>query len=180
MFSTAHTHGIATVTRTFRNQIKNSAGTENPALSRDAIVTARKDALTLLDAEGHVRPVKLNTLIVTPTNEDLAMRLLFSDKISGSANNDTNELLRSKVPNLIVWERLETDGQGTSRSNYWFMCEQGAMKVGETLRALFAERPSLDPPEQVYKNKNQTNSFLWNISKKIEQFFQIPQAAFAA
>jgi hypothetical protein len=27
-------------------------------------------------------------------------------------------------------------------------------KVGNSLKALFAEKPSLDPPEQVYKNKN--------------------------
>ena len=107
--------------------------------------------MTLLDAEAHTRPVNLNTLIVAPSNEDLAMRILFSDQISGSTNNDINAL-KGKVSNLIVWERCETDGQGVDRSTRWFMADSG--KVGETLRSLFAERPSLDPPEQVYKNKN--------------------------
>lgn len=148
LFSTVHSNNLNSTT--FRNQIKNSSATENPALSRDAIVTARKDAMVHTDPNGIVRPVRLNTLLVTPTNEDLAERIILSNQMSGTANNDTNPL-RGKVA-IKVWERLETDGQGNSQSNYWFMYDSS--KVGETLRALFAERPELDAPEQVYKNKN--------------------------
>lgn len=151
LFSTSHTNGVSTSSRTFRNQIKNSSGTENPGLSRDAIVTARKDAMTMKDPEGHVRPVKLDTLLVTPTNEDLAERILFSTQQSGTANNDTNPL-KGKISTLKVWERLETTGGGTSRSDYWFMID--SRKARETLKAKFAERPTLDAPEQVYENKN--------------------------
>lgn len=148
LFSTAHTNNLNA--NTFRNQIKDSSATENPALSRDAIVTARKDAMTYQDPNGIVRPVRLNKLLVTPTNEDLAERIVLSTQQSGTANNDVNPL-RGKL-DIEVWERLEADGQGTSYSNYWFMYDSS--KVGETLKALFAERPTLDAPEQVYKSKN--------------------------
>lgn len=148
LFSTAHTNNVTSAT--YRNQIKDSAGTENPALSRDAIVTARKDAMVHSDPNGIVRPVRLNKLLVTPTNEDLAERIILSNQMSGTGNNDTNPL-NGKV-SIMTWERLETDGQGNSQSNYWFMYDES--KVGESLKAFFAERPSLDAPEQVYKNKN--------------------------
>lgn len=148
LFSTAHTNNVTAAT--YRNQIKDSAATENPALSRDAIVTARKDAMVHEDPNGIVRPIRLNTLLVTPTNEDLAERTILSSQLSASPNNDINPL-NGKV-GIQVWERLEADGQGNSHSNYWFMYDSS--KVGESLKAFFAERPGLDAPEQVYKNKN--------------------------
>lgn len=148
LFHTAHTNNATSAT--YRNQIKDSGATENPTLSRDAIVTARKDAMVHQDPNSIVRPVRLNTLLVTPTNEELAERIILSNQMSGTGNNDINPL-RGKV-DLQVWERLESDGQATSRSNYWFMYDSS--KVGESLKALFAERPELDAPEQVYKNKN--------------------------
>jgi hypothetical protein len=148
LFSTVHSNNLNA--STFRNQIKDSAATENPALSRDAIVTARKDAMVHQDPNGIVRPVRLDTLLVTPTNEDLAERIVLSSQMSGTGNNDTNPL-RGKV-SIQVWERLETTGQAAARSAYWFMYDSS--KVKESLKALFAERPELDAPEQVYKNKN--------------------------
>ena len=150
LFSTVHSNNINSAT--FRNQIKDSAATENPALDRDPIVTAIKDARVHLDPLGHVRPVRLDTLLVTPTNADLADRLILTDKLPGSMDNDTNTHVRGSIRNIIVWERLETDGQSTSRSNYWFMYD--SRKIGEVLKALFAEKPELDPPDVVYRNKN--------------------------
>lgn len=147
LFSTVHTNNLNSTT--FRNQIKDSSATENPALSRDAIVTARKDGMVYQDPNGIVRPVRLNTLLVTPTNEDLAERIVLSTQQSGTANNDVNPL-KGKM-DIMVWERLEADGQGTSYSNYWFMLDK---RANESLKALFAERPTLDAPEQVYKSKN--------------------------
>lgn len=148
LFSTAHTNNLNATT--YRNQIKNSAGTENPALSRDAIVQARVDGRVHTDPNGLTRPINLNTLIVAPSNEDLASRILFSDAMSGTANNDTNPL-KGKM-NLMVWERLETDSAGSDKSEYWYMADKS--RVGESLKAIFAERPELDAPDQVYKNKN--------------------------
>lgn len=148
LFSTAHTNNLNS--NTFRNIIKDSSATENPALSRDAIVQARTDAMVYQDPNGLVRPIRLDTLLVTPTNEDIAERIVTSTQQSGTANNDVNPL-KSKL-NIMVWERLEADGQGTSFSDYWFMYD--SRKAKETLKALFAERPTLDAPEQVYKSKN--------------------------
>ncbi len=144
LFSTAHTNNLNSTT--FANII-----TSNPILSRAAIITARKQGMTHKDPNGHKRPINLDTLVVAPSNEDLAERIVYSDLIPGSANNDKNTL-KGKIKQIIVWERLEERSDGTDTSAYWFMYDSSM--VGETLNALFAERPSLDAPDQVYANKN--------------------------
>lgn len=144
------THDFNVGSRTFSNII-NDGTNNNPTLSRAAIVKARAAAKKYKDAAGKNRPINLDTLIVGPDLEDLAERILFSPGVQGTDNVDNNPL-KSKVKKLIVWDRLGADGQGTDKSNYWFLADGSKMK--ETLRALFAERPSLDAPEQVYENKN--------------------------
>jgi len=151
LFSTDHTNGVSTSSATFRNRIKNSSATEDPALDRDAIVTARRDAKVHKDPEGHKKPVRLDRLIVAPSNEDLAERTILSTQMSGTANNDVNPL-KGKIKEILVWERLEENSAGTDTSAYWFMQDMRA--GGESLKSKFAERPSLDAPEQVYRNKN--------------------------
>ena len=103
------------------------------------------------DPNGINRPINFDTLIVAPSNEDLAERLIYSPDNPDTANRSINPL-KGKIKNLIVWERLEERSDGTDTSNYWFMVDSS--KIGETLQALFAERPSLDAPDQVYANKN--------------------------
>jgi len=147
LFSASHSNNINS--NVFSNKITDA--TVNPVLSRAALVAARKQGLTHKDPNGVIRPVMLDTLIVAPTNEDLAERLLYSELIPGVANNDINAL-RGKVKTLIVWERLETRTGGTDTSAYWYMADSS--KVGESLQCLFAERPSLDAPDEVYTNKN--------------------------
>lgn len=149
LFSSVHSND--TTSRTYSNLIVNAAGTADPVLSREAIVKTRANALVLKDPENNTTPVNLDTLIVSPSNEDLAERLLFSNLMSGTANNDTNAL-KGKIKNLIVWERLQTRSDSTDTSNYWFMMDSSGKE--ETLKALFAERPTLDAPEEVYINKN--------------------------
>jgi len=144
LFSTAHTNNINSTT--FSTVI-----TSNPVLSRAAINTARIQGLTHTDPLGIARPINLDTLVVAPSNEDLAERILYSTQMSGTGNNDINPL-KGKVPNLVVWERLQTRSDGTDTSAYWFMYDSS--KVGESLKSLFAERPTLDPPDEVYTNKN--------------------------
>ncbi len=144
LFHTGHTNPLTT--NTFANII-----TSNPVLSRAAIITARVQAATYKDPNDINRPVNLDTLIYAPSNADLAERIVLSDLIPGSANNDKNTL-KGKIKNMIEWERLETRSDGTDTSAYWFMAD--STRVGETLQALFAERPSLDAPDQVYVNKN--------------------------
>jgi hypothetical protein len=128
-----------------------NALSSNPVLSRDAINDARVIGMAFKDPNGINRPINYDTLIVPPSLEDLAERILYSNQMSGTANNDINPL-KGKIKNLIVWERLEERSDDTDTSAYWFLADSS--KVGETLNALFAERPSLDAPEQVYANKN--------------------------
>jgi hypothetical protein len=144
LFSASHTNNL-------NSDVFSNVITGNPALTRSAIVTARKQGLTHKDPNGIIRPVNLDTLVVAPSNEDLAERILLSTSMSGTANNDINPL-KGKIKNIIVWERLETRSDGTDTSAYWFMYDSA--QVGETLNCLFAERPSLDAPDQVYSNKN--------------------------
>src|SRR3990167_10280036 len=98
-FSASHTNNQNATTA--RNLIRNSAGTANPALSRDAIVTARKDGKTHKDPNSTNRPIDLNTLIVSATNEDLAERAVYSSGVVNTPNVDLNPL-KSKVSNIRV------------------------------------------------------------------------------
>ena len=147
IFSASHTNNINS--NTFRNLIRyNSAN--NPVISREAIVKARVDAMIYRDPTLHNRPIILDTLLVAPEKEDEALRIINSSQISGAADNDVNPL-KGKVK-VVPWAKLQTRTGGTDTSAYWFMYD--SKRVAESLQALFAERPSLDAPEQVYKNKN--------------------------
>jgi len=98
-FSTAHTNN--TTSTTFSNVI-----TSNPALSRSAIVTARAQGKTYSDPNGLIRPINLDTLIVSPTNEDLAKRIAFSEGMSGVADNDINPL-KGQIKQVIALNKLK-------------------------------------------------------------------------
>jgi len=150
LFSASHSNNINS--DVFSNII--TYGTVNPVLSREAIVAARVAARLHKDPTGHSRPINLDTLLVAPGKEDEAERILNSTQISGGAENDINPL-KGKVK-IMVWEKLAERTDGTDTSEYWFMFD--SKRVGESLRALFRERPSLDAPEQAYKSKN------WNYS----------------
>jgi hypothetical protein len=144
LFSASHSNNVNS--NVFSNLI-----TSNPALSRTALVAARLQGFSHKDLNNVRRPIELDTLIVSPANEDLAERLLNSELIPGLANNDVNAL-KGKIKTLIVWPRLLTNSAGTDTSAYWFMANSA--NVGESLQCLFAERPSLDAPDEVYANKN--------------------------
>ena len=150
LISSAHTNPV-NASSTFDNRITDSASTVNPALSRDAIVHMRASGLKHTDPNGIVRPVNYDTLVIGPDLEDLAERIVLSEKLPGSANNDKNTL-KGKIKNIIVWPRLATASDGTDASAYWFLVDSSGIE--ETLKCLFAERPSLDAPDQVYSNKN--------------------------
>ena len=150
LFSATQTFGLATQSATFRNLIRNDAGQTNPVLDRAAIIKARVDAATHQDGAGLTRPINLDTLIVAPQNHDLAMRIVNSGGVSGTPNVDLNPL--QNVVKVVQWERLQTSGQGTDTSAFWFMAD--SRQVKESLKGFFAEKPSLDAPEQVYRNKN--------------------------
>lgn len=149
LFSASHTNG--TTSSTYSNIISDGTNT-NPALSRPAIVETIKDGMTYRDPNGLIRPIHFDTILVPPSLADLANRIVHSEQISGSANWDPNMWVKGTIKEVKVWERLEQTGSGTSTSAYWFMYD--SKKVKETLKALFSERPTLDPPEEVYENKD--------------------------
>jgi len=135
-----------------RNLIRNSAGTANPALARDAIVTARKDAKVHLDPNGTNRPINLDRLIVSATNEDLAERVVYTSGVQGTPNVDINPL-KSKVTNILVWSRLDTRGNdSTDTSAYWYMAD--SRNVKSTLKSPFAQKPMMGEATQIHDSLN--------------------------
>lgn len=151
LFYASHSNGVSTSSATFSNVITlASTSTVNTPLSRQAIVDARATGRTYRDPEGMMRPVNLDTVLVSPSKEDLAMREVYSTLLPGTPNNDINPLKGSVK--VKTWNRLEYDSAGTHKQNYFFLYD--SKKVGGSLKSLFAEKPTMDPPEQVYKNKN--------------------------
>jgi hypothetical protein len=150
LFSASHTNNQNGTTA--RNLIRNAAGTANPGLSRDAIITARKDGRVNKDPNGANRPINLSRLIVSATNEDLAERTVYSAGVVGTPNVDLNPL-KGKVSNILVWSRLDTRGNdGTDTSSYWFMADDQLVK--KTLKSPFAQKPMMYAPSQVDDSKN--------------------------
>lgn len=148
LFSASHTNPINSNTRS--NLIVDSSANTDPILSRATIVHWRAQGMKALDVNGLVRPINYDTVIVSPEKVDLAERILYSEYLPGSANNDKNTL-KGKV-NIVVWPRAAVASDGTDTDDYWFMYDSKLVK--ESLKALFAERPSLDAPEEVYANKD--------------------------
>lgn len=154
LFSASHTNNINS--NTARNLIRDSAGTANPALDRDAIVEARKDARIYQDPNSNNLPINLDMLLVPPSLEDLAERVIFSNGVQGTPNVDRNPL-NGKVNAVEVWSKLETSGQGTDTSAYWFMADSSVVK--DSLKAVFAQKPMMQAAEQV----TETQTWLYPI-----------------
>lgn len=148
-FSASHTNNQNA--NVARNLIRNSAGTANPALSRDAIVTARKDGKIHKDPNNVNRPINLDTLIVGAGNEDLAYRTVNSSGVVSTPNVDMNPL-RGLIPNIKVWSRLDTRGDGTDTSAYWFLAD--SRNVKSTLKSPFAQKPIMGEATQVHDSLN--------------------------
>lgn len=148
-FSASHTNNQNSDNAS--NVITDSSSTTNPSLSRDAIVTARKDARTYKDPNGANRPIVLDTLIVPATLEDLAERTVYSSGVQGTPNVDLNPL-KGKVSNIQTWSRLDTSGQGTDTSAYWFMAASKFAK--KSLKSPFAQRPMMYAPTEINDSKD--------------------------
>jgi hypothetical protein len=149
LFSVSHSNNLNA--NLFRNLIRNSAGTANPALSRDAIVTARKDARIYRDPNNANRPTVLDTLIVPATLEDLAERTVYSSGVQGTPNVDINPL-KGKVSNIKVWSRLDTRSDSTDTSAYWFMAD--SKNVKKSLKSPFAQKPLMTAPTEIHDSLN--------------------------
>ena len=148
-FSASHTNNQDG--NTARNLIRNSAGTANPALARDPIVKARSDGRThTAPSDGTYsvnRPINLDTIVVSEANDDIARRIIFSQGVQGTPNVDNNPLT-AKVKNIITWSRLDTRGDGTDTSAYWFFADSRNIK--KTLKSPFAQRPMMGAATMVH------------------------------
>jgi len=143
-------HDSPSGSTTFDNVITDGTN-QNPLLSRDAIAYMRRIGLTSKDPNGLIRPINYDTLIVPPALEDLALRIVNTERMPGSSNWDINPV-NKWIKNVIVWPRVQMASDTTDASAYWYLFDSSKMK--DVLQAKFAERPTLDAPEQVYKNKN--------------------------
>ena len=151
LFSASHSNSANDTT--FSNIIT-EGGTSNPDLSRAAMVETiargRKFKRPINEGKNVVAPVEIDTLLVGPELVDLAERIVNSTKIQGSANNDTNGSIgRIKI---VQWSRLAASGQGLDADAYWFMYDSSM--VGETLMALFSQKPQFYAPEEQNRSKN--------------------------
>ena len=148
-FSASHTNNQNSDNAT--NLIVDSAATANPALGRDPIITTRTAGKKHLDPNGANRQRNFDLLVVSATNEDLAERVVFSSGVQGTPNVDLNPL-KSKVNNILVWSRLDTRGDGTDTSAYWFMAD--SRNVKDTLKSPFAQKPEMGEATQVHDSLN--------------------------
>jgi len=148
LFSASHTNNLNATT--FSNLITNTAGTANPVISRDAIVATIANGRKYRDPNKLNRPIKLDKVLVSATNHDLASRIIYSSGVQGTDHVDSNPL-RSDVGALVMWSRLDMDAAGNNRAPRWFMCD--SRNVKSTLRSPFAQRPMMFPPEEVNDSK---------------------------
>ncbi len=148
LFSASHTNNINA--NTFSNLITNSAGTTNPAISRDAIVAQVASGKKYRDPNKLNRPIRFDRVLVSATNHDLASRIIYSPGVQGTPNVDSNPL-RSDVNSLVEWSRLDQDAEGNDRSARWIMADSRNAKA--TLRSPFAQRPTFYAPDEVNDSK---------------------------
>lgn len=71
-----------------------------------------------VDEAGGLVQFKATRLIIAPALEDTARRLLHSALIPGSANNDTNEYLRSAGLEIVIMDYLSTAAGGSDTAWY--------------------------------------------------------------
>lgn len=122
----------------------------NPLLTRGALVETIARGRRFRSVGNVARPVKYDTLLVGPGNEDQARRLVESAKIAGSANNDTNGSISSLK--VKVWDRLDATSAGTDTSGYWFMYDSSNVK--RALQFHSYHLPKLYPPETSERNND--------------------------
>lgn len=149
LFNTAHTNGATS--KTYNNIIYDGTN-YSPAMSRTAIVKTIADAKKYKDPNNINRPIRLDGILVGPDLEDLVERIVKGDYINTSANWDRNDYLKNRIKTIKCWERLDSTGQGTSKSAHWFM--YSTKNVKKSLKCKFSERPSLEAPNEVSENKN--------------------------
>lgn len=140
--SVHHKHtGVGAGGGTFSNIITDGTYT-NPVPSFTALDKARQTGLLFTDTHNVQRPINFDTVICWPDLETLFQRIINSDQMYGTGNNDINPLKgRFKI---IVSPYI-----GTGK---WFVADSN--KVGKTLKSHFRTRPMVKPPKEFEPNDN--------------------------
>lgn len=117
--------------------------TNNPALSRQAIVDGRAQGNKFRDSAGMLRPIEFDTLLVGPNLWDLAVRLTDTEKSPGNNNNDTNKTITDLK--VVKWNRIT--------GNKWFLLDMANARE-HSLKARFAQKPELTVPVTIPQNQS--------------------------
>lgn len=72
-----------------------------------------------VDEAGNLIQLKASRLIIPPALEDMAMRILGSDRISGGELNDTNKFLKNHGIEVVVLDYLGAAAGGSD--THWFL-----------------------------------------------------------
>jgi phage major head subunit gpT-like protein len=89
-------------------------GVLNDANLKKAIQKMRE----IPDEAGNLAQFKVTKLIVPPALEDTAIRLVGSDRITGTANNDTNKFLKQYGIEVVVMDYLGAGAGGSDTAWY--------------------------------------------------------------
>lgn len=141
LFSNAHK--VSPNSKPFSNIIVEGA-VVNPALTRSALVAAKVMASRATDSNGVLSPIQIDTLLVSPEDEDQARIIVESKQRSGTNNNDINPQETVGGIKVMVWNRL--------KAGQWFIYDSSM--IGETFAAGFAQKPQLSKPTEYPQNLN--------------------------
>lgn len=129
------------------------SGNANPSLSNLSLSAARTQAAKHKDANGELRPIKLDTLLVWPALSDKADRIVKSETLTN--NNDINP--NKWKFNVIVWDRLAQGNGGSSTDAYWFVMNRA--KAKKQLKFEWARMPRLQAPDKIVFDQNEVHNF---------------------
>lgn len=106
------THTLLDSAKTFSNKL---TGVLNEANLKAALQIMRE----IPDEAGNLAQFSTKRLIVPPALEDTAVRLLQSDRLAGTNNNDTNAFLKNHGLEIVVLDYLGAAAGGSDTA--WFL-----------------------------------------------------------
>ena len=161
LFHAQHTSKLDSTYR-FSNIIT-AGDITNPEFSREAVVEMMVRGANNMapitgsgSEEGALSmPIDYDTILVAPALYDEVVRELQSDKIAGSANNDTNESLAGLK--IVKWSALTKTFNGVDKSACWYMIDSTLVK--ESLKMLIAQPLQIAPKE----NNPSNGDWIYNL-----------------
>lgn len=89
------------------------------ALNDENLKAALQVMRETLDEAGNLIQMKASRLIIPPALEDTAIRILGSDRISGTELNDTNKFLKNHGIEVVILDYLGAEAGGSD--THWFL-----------------------------------------------------------